>query len=65
MYDLHGVQPSSWKGIACEDTILSLPVLAKADGKRVWVVRTAGGERIYDFWGGEPLKGKSVKNVEY
>ena len=65
MFDLHGVQPSSWKGIACEDTILSLPVLAKADGKRVWVVNTAGGERVYDFWGGEPLKGKAIKNIEY
>ena len=65
MYDLHGVQPSAWKGISCEDTILSLPVLAKADGKKAWVVRTAGGERVYDFWGGEPLKAKSIKNLEY
>jgi len=65
MYDLHGVQPASWKGITCEDTILSLPVLAHADGNRVWVVKTAGGERVYDFWGGEPLKGKAIKNIEY
>ncbi len=65
MYDLHGVQPSSWQGISCPDTILGLPVLAKADGKRVWVVKTAGGERVFDFWGGEPLKPKSIKNLEY
>ncbi|MBR1576731.1 MAG: hypothetical protein IJ654_09840 [Bacteroidales bacterium] len=65
MYDLHGVQAAEWKGITCEDTILSLPVLAKADGKRVWVVATAGGERVYDFWGGEPLKAKTIKNLEY
>ena len=65
MYDLHGVRPASWKGISCEDTILALPVPAKVDGKRVWAVKTAGGERIYDFWGGEPLKGKSIKNIEY
>ena len=65
MYDMHGVQPAAWQGIACEDTILGLPVLAKADGKRVWVVRTAGGERVYDFWGGEPLKMKNIKNLEY
>ena len=65
MYDLHGVQPSAWKGISSADTILSLPVLAKADGKRVWVVRTAGGEQVFDFWGGEPLKGKAIKNVVY
>ena len=65
MYDLHGVQPSEWKGITSPDTILGLPVLAKADGKRVWVVKTAGGEQIFDFWGGEPLKGKAVKNVVY
>lgn len=65
MYDLRGVQPSEWKGITSPDTILALPVLAKADGKRVWVVKTAGGEQIFDFWGGEPLKGKAVKNVVY
>lgn len=65
MYDLHGVQPAAWQGITSPDTILSLPVLAKADGKRVWVVKTAGGEQVYDFWGGEPLKAKSIKNLEY
>ena len=65
MYDLHGVQPASWQGITCPDTILSLPVLAKADGKKVWVVKTAGGEQVYDFWGGEPLKAKSIKNLVY
>ena len=65
MYDLHGVQAAEWKGITCEDTILSLPVPAKAGGKRVWVVATAGGERVYDFWGGEPLKAKTIKNLEY
>ena len=65
MYDLHGVQAAEWKGITCEDTILSLPVPAKADGKRVWVVATAGGERVYDFWGGEPLKTKAIKNLTY
>lgn len=65
MYDLHGVQPSSWKGITSPDTILGLPVRAKADGKPVWVVKTAGGELVFDFWGGEPLKGKAVKNVVY
>jgi hypothetical protein len=65
MYDLHGVQPAAWQGITCPDTILSLPVLAKADGKRVWVVKTAGGEQVYDFWGGEPLKAKSIKNLVY
>ena len=65
MYDLHGVQPASWQGITSPDTILSLPVLAKADGKRVWVVKTAGGEQVFDFWGGEPLKAKSIKNLVY
>ena len=65
MYDLHGVQPAAWQGITSPDTILSLPVLAQADGKRVWVVKTAGGEQVYDFWGGEPLKAKSIKNLVY
>ena len=65
MYDLHGVQPSEWKGITAPDTILALPTAAKADGRPVWVVKTAGGEQVFDFWGGEPLKGKAVKNVVY
>lgn len=65
MYDLHGVQPSAWKGITSVDTILGLPARAKADGKPVWVVKTAGGEQVFDFWGGEPLKGKALKNVVY
>ena len=65
MYDLHGVQPAAWQGITSPDTILALPVPAKADGKKIWVDKTAGGEQVYDFWGGEPLKAKSIKNLVY
>ena len=65
MYDLHGVQPAGWKGITSPHTIVSLPVPAKADGKAVWVVQTAGGEQVFDFLGGEPLKAKSIKNLTY
>ena len=65
MYDLHGVQPAGWRGITSPHTIVSLPVPGTADGKAVWVVQTAGGEQVYDFLGGEPLKAKSIKNLTY
>ena len=65
MYDLSGVQPAGWKGISSPHTIVSLPVPATADGKAVWVVQTAGGEQVFDFLGGEPLKAKSIKNLTY
>ena len=65
MYDLHGVQPALWKGITSPHTIVSLPVPGSADGRRVWVVQTAGGEQVFDFLGGEPLKAKSIKNLTY
>ena len=65
MYDLHGVQPAGWRGITSPHTIMTLPVPATADGKPVWVVQTAGGEQVFDFLGGEPLKAKSIKNLTY
>lgn len=63
MYDIHGKAPSSWKGIAPAETILSLPGCVNSDGHRYWTVETSGGRLVYDFMGGEPLKGKALKNL--
>lgn len=63
MYNLHGVKPSEWKGISSADTILGLPKLVEDKGNKYWIVETARQKEVYDFWGGEPLKGKTIKNL--
>lgn len=63
MYNLHGVKPAEWKGISSADTILGLPALVEEKGVKYWLVETARQKEVYDFWGGEPLKGKTIKNI--
>ncbi len=65
MYNIHGQAPAGWQGITSEHTITSLPVSAHIGDRKCWVVKTAGGEFVYDFLGGEPLKQKALKNLEY
>ena len=56
MYNLKGVKPSSWKGIAVpEGKIKSLPERMDLSGSTFWVVRTSVQTLIYPFYGGEPL----------
>ena len=55
MYNLHGKKPDSWKGIACNETIKSLPERLVVGDKGFWVVRTSMQTLIYPFYGGEPL----------
>ena len=55
MYNLKGKKPDSWRSIAPEETIKSLPEKLIAGGKNFWVVRTSMQTVIYPFYGGEPL----------
>ena len=55
MYNLHGKKPDSWKGIAPDETIKSLPEKLNVDGKTFWAVRTSRQILIYPFYGGAPL----------
>lgn len=55
MYNLHGKQPDSWKGITSKETIKSLPERLVVSGKSFWVVRTSIQTSIYPFYGGDPL----------
>ncbi len=63
MYNIHGQKVSGWKGIGPQDTVLSLPSLKQDGENRYWIVQTARQTEVYDFWGGEQLKGKAVKNL--
>ncbi len=60
IYDLHGRRRDWWKGITLDETIMRLPELMEAGGKKYWVVRTSVQTIIYGFEGGEPL----IKNEE-
>ena len=55
MYNLHGVKPEDWKGIASDEKIISLPELVTVDGTRYWAVRTAVQTQIFPFNGGDPV----------
>ena len=55
MYNLHGVAPEQWAGIAPDEKIISLPELLKLGGKSYWAVRTAVQTMIYPFYGGEAV----------
>ena len=55
MYNLHGVAPDGWKGIAPDEKIIALPELVTLDGTRYWAVRTAVQTQIFPFYGGDPV----------
>lgn len=55
MYNIHGVKPAGWQGIATDEKIIALPELFKLGGKSFWAVRTAVQTRIYPFDGGDPV----------
>ena len=56
MYNLQGVKPASWKGIAVSgETIKNLPERIDLGGSTFWVVRTSVQTLIFPFYGGEPL----------
>jgi hypothetical protein len=62
MYDLHGKVREGWLGISPETQITALPQLVTAEGKKYWVIKTAGQSVVYGFYGGEPVgKGESRK----
>lgn len=63
MYDISGHVPSSWKGIAPKATILSLPERITCEERDYWTVETSDGRLVYESYGGEPLKGKALKNL--
>ena len=63
MYNLHGKKPSTWKGIAPEDKIRTLPELYTVSGKKYWLVSTASSTLMYPFDGGEPLPGKEAEKL--
>lgn len=56
LYNMKGEKPSSWKGITCDETILSLPEYFTIDGKSHWAVHTATRTLVYELLGGEPVK---------
>ena len=55
IYNLHGVAPDGWKGIAPDEKIIALPELVTVDGVRYWAVRTAVQTQIFPFDGGDPV----------
>lgn len=55
MYNLHGVKPDQWLGIAPDEKVIALPELLKLGGKSYWAVRTASQTMIYPFYGGDPV----------
>lgn len=63
MYDLKGKKPEKWLGISCDEAILNLPELVEQGGKQYWVVTTSGGKYAFDLNGGDPLKGREIKNL--
>lgn len=56
MYNLKGVAPSSWKGIAPKEKITGLPEYRVEGGKSYWIVHTETNTQVYDFYAGEPIK---------
>lgn len=63
MYDLQGHSCSGWNGITTEYAVTSLPELTEYEGGKYWVLTTANGKSVYPFAGGDPLKGKLVRNI--
>ena len=63
MYNLHGKKPDSWKGIAPDDKIRTLPELYTVSGKKYWLVTTASSTLVYPFDGGEPLQPKDAEKL--
>lgn len=55
MYNLKGSKPASWKGIAPDSTIKSLPERIDVSGKTFWIVRTSVETLVYPLTGGEPV----------
>lgn len=55
MYNLHGVKPDGWKGIATDEKIIALPELVTVDGTKYWAVRTAVQTQVFPFDGGDPV----------
>ena len=62
MYNLHGVPPEQWKGIAPEEMITGLPELVKIKGASYWLVPSLQGGMLYPFYGGERVKDKKILN---
>jgi len=56
MYDLQGKKPEKWLGISPEAKILSLPRYELRDGKSFWTIPTTDGDKVYSFYGGEPVR---------
>lgn len=56
LYNLHGQISEGWKGISCEDSVISLPELLDVAGKKYWIVRTAREALLFGFNGGDAVK---------
>ena len=54
-YNLHGIKPEGWKGIAAPETVKALPELLETPFGNFWAVRTSVRTLIYPFEGGEPV----------
>lgn len=65
LYDLQGNKSNSWKGITSDDVIIDLPKLLKQNDKQYWIVNTSRGTQVFGFDGGEALKGKEIRNLEF
>ena len=63
MYNLHGQKPSGWKGITSGEVIRTLPEMVLSGGKHYWLVTTSGGDLLYEFYGGEPLKQREMNKI--
>lgn len=63
MYDLHGKLREGWLGISPDTQITALPELVTAEGKKYWVIKTAGQSVVYGFYGGEPVGRSESRKV--
>ncbi len=55
MYNLKGQKPTSWRTIAPESTVISLPERLEVGGSTFWAVRTSVETLIYPLMGGDPV----------
>ncbi len=63
VYDMSGKAADWWNGMISKYAFVSLPELIEYEGVKHWTVETSAGQTVYEFGGGEPLKGKVARKI--
>lgn len=63
VYDMSGKAVDWWNGMISKYAFVSLPELIEYEGVKYWTVETSAGQTVYEFGGGEPLKGKVARKI--